>query len=151
VNLLVTGRDEPGPALARAVVQGQLARLEARELAFAPEEAAAMAHDLGLDAEQVVSACRRVGGWAAGLRLLCDLDRRSVIAPDNPPPRLLFDYLAGLVHRGQDEPTRRLLRTAALLPWIQADVLAALANDANVRPALDRLCERHLFIEPVDW
>ena len=149
VSLIVTGRDEPGPGLARAVVQGQLARLEARELAFTPDEAATLARDLALDAGQVMSSCRRVGGWAAGLRLLCDLDRRSVLAPDHPPPQLLFDYLAGLVHQGLDEPTRRLLRTAALLPWIPADVLGPLARHTQVRAVLDRLCDRHLFVEPV--
>ena len=149
VSLIITGRDEPGPGLAQAVVQGHLARLEAGELAFTPDEAATMARDLGLDAGQVMSACRRVGGWAGGLRLLCDLDRRSVLAPDNAPPQVLFHYLADLVLKGLDAPTRHLLLAAAHLPWIQADVLGPLAGHTQVQPALDRLCERHLFIEPV--
>lgn len=149
ICLIVTSRDEAGPPLVRALIQSQLAVLPAEALAFTPVEAVAMAVELELDGEQVAAACHRVGGWAAGLRLLCDLGGRAAAPLDDPPPQRLFDFFAGLMHQGLDEPTRRLLRVAALLPWIPADVLATVAEHPLASATLDRLCERHLFVEPV--
>jgi LuxR family maltose regulon positive regulatory protein len=149
VCLIVTGREEPAPALARAVVQGQLAVLPADALAFTREEADAMARDLALDPARVASAFRRSGGWAAGLRLLSDLNGPAVDPLGPGAPAHLFAYFAGLVHQGLDEITRHLLQVAALLPWIPADVLAAVTGEPQARALLDRLCDRHLFIEPV--
>jgi len=147
VCLLMTSRHAPPSEMIGAVLSGTLAVLPTDALEFTAEEAAQYARALGQDEAQVAAASRRVRGWAAGLRLLSHHSTQSAHSGDPP---LLFDYLAGLLHEGLSEPGQRLLLVSALLPWVPADLVAAVASVPDARPTFEHLCERNLFTERVD-
>jgi LuxR family maltose regulon positive regulatory protein len=147
ITLMITSRHGPPPELAGAVVADDLAVLEPAELNFTAEEATLYARAQGLDAAAVRAAAARVGGWAAGLRLLSHVRSTS---PRDAAPHLLFDYFAGLLHDGLDPQGQQVLLIGALLPWIPADLAAEMAGVADAAERLERLCEQNLFTERVD-
>ena len=147
VCLLMTSRHAPPQELSGAVLSGTLAVLPTGALEFTAEEAAQFARALGQDETQVAAASRRVRGWAAGLRLLSHHGTQPARSGDPP---LLFDYLAGLMHEGLSESGQRLLLVSALLPWVPADLVAAVAGVPDARQTLEQLCAKNLFTECVD-
>jgi DNA-binding SARP family transcriptional activator len=146
ITLMITSRHGPPPELAGAVVADDLAVLEPAQLNFTADEASLYARVQGLDVAAVRTAAARVGGWAAGLRLLSHAGSTS---PRAAAPHLLFDYFAGLLHDGLDPQGQQLLLVGALLPWIPADLAAELAGVADAADRLERLCEQNLFTERV--
>ena len=147
VCLFMSSRHAPPPELSGAVLAGTLAVLPADALEFSADEAALYARALGQDESQVVAASRRVRGWAAGLRLLSH--HRTHTAHSGDPP-LLFDYFAGLLHEGLSASGQRLLLVSALLPWVPADLVAAVAGVPDARQTFEHLCANNLFTERVD-
>ena len=174
VLLLMTSRHAPPPELAGALVSGAIAALPAADLDFDTGETAAYARALGLDAEHVAAASRRVRGWAAGLRLLSHAGdsisgaktsggkpnsekpgAKPAANPgaqpgDDPSPRLLFDYFAGLLHESLSAQGQHLMLVSALLPWVPADLVAHLAGVEHAREQLEKLCADNLFTERVE-
>ena len=147
ITLMFTSRHGPPPELAGSMVADDLAVLEPTELNFTADEATLYARVQGLDAAAVRSAAVRVGGWAAGLRLLSHVRSTS---PRDAAPHLLFDYFAGLLHDGLDPQGQQVLLIGALLPWIPADLAAEMSGVADAAARLERLCEQNLFTERVD-
>ena len=146
ITLMFTSRHAPPPELAGAVVADHLAVLEPAALAFTADEATRYARVQRLDAAAVRTAAARVGGWAAGLRLLSHAGTSS---PRDATPQVLFDYFAGLLHDGLDRDGQQLLLIGALLPWISADLAAEMAGVADAADRLERLCAQNLFTERV--
>jgi LuxR family transcriptional regulator, maltose regulon positive regulatory protein len=144
VTLVITSRREPPPALAKAQLAGALAVPPPAALNFTAQEAALYAEALGLDAPAVQRAAARVDGWAAGLRLL---SHAPSAAGDDPPPRLLFDYFAGLLHDGLAPRGQRVVLVGALLPWLPAGLVATVAEVPDAAEHLERLCAQNLFTE----
>ena len=71
-------------------------------------------------------------GWAAGLVLMLDqvvTGGRMAEVPDLSSRQLVFDYLAGEVLQGFDEPTRDLLLKTAFLNEMSPSMAAALASE----------------------
>ena len=146
VTLLMTSRQTPPPALAPAGLGDALAILPPALLAFTEHEAVQYARSLGLDEGCVRAASVRVGGWAAGLRLL---SHSPSTALPGASPEMLFDYFAGLLHDGLSAPGQHLLLVGALLPWIPAALLAEVAGVPDVVEQLEALCGQNLFTERV--
>ena len=144
VTVLMTSRRDPPQALAAARVAGSLAVLTPAALNFTAPEATLYAEALGLDAATVQRAALRVDGWAAGLRLL---SHAPTAAQADPPPQMLFDYFAGLLHDSLAPRGQRVLLVGALLPWMPAGLVAAVAGVADAAEHLERLCAQNLFTE----
>ena len=179
VTLLVTCRHAPTSEFAQARLAGTLAELAPGELAFNADEAGLYAQTQGLDPARMKQAAQRVGGWAAGMRLL---GNDPAAAPGNGTPQALFDYLAGLLLDRLDAAEQQLLLIAALLPWVPVKLVSRLlrrdgasggspalpgtltptgsglgaarpwghAQDLDARALLERLCAQHLFVERVE-
>ena len=146
VTVLMTCRHGPPQALSAARVGAALAVLAPAALDFTPAEAVLYAGVLGLDESLVQRACARVGGWAAGMRLLSHAP--GVVQAD-APPQMLFDYFAGLLHDGLAPRGQHLLLVGALLPWIPTGLVAAVSGVADAAEHLERLCAQNLFTERV--
>jgi len=146
VTLLMTSRHGPPAELAAAILADTLAVLTPSQLNFNVEEAVQYAQAFGLKPTEVCNARQRVGGWAAGLRLVSHAP-----APELPdgPPEVLFDYFAGLLHDGLEPRGQQLMLVAALLPWIPAQLVADVAAVADAAEHLERLCAENLFTERV--
>jgi LuxR family maltose regulon positive regulatory protein len=147
--LIVTARHGPPPPLAAALLSGALAVLAADELRFTSDEALHYARELGLNGSEVLRAAGQVDGWAAGLRLLSHAGPGAEGAADASSRPLLSDYFASLLHDRLAPALQRALWIGALLPWIDADLLAALSALETARAELDRLCADNLFVEPM--
>lgn len=129
-RMLLLSRRAPPAALARAQLDGRLARLPAHELAF--DDAELQAWRPG--------ASRRLGSWPAAL---------SRHATDGEPgDRLLRDLLEAEVLPELSPRERQLLQRLAWLPGaVDARAALALGDDAAAAERLDQLAERGLLVD----
>ena len=150
-------RSDPDLPLARLRLAGRLGEVRAADLAFTPEEGAAMFSGLGLSlrADQLERLVQRTEGWAAGLRLAGlslagEDDPDAFVAEFAGDDRAVADYLTDEVLALQP-PARRefLLRTsvAERLCGGLADALTGGDDGARVLQELERA---GMFVSALD-
>jgi LuxR family maltose regulon positive regulatory protein len=158
IQLLITSRAEPaGLRLGQWRVRQQVVDVGPSALRFAPDELASLLQGMTGLTPQTDALSRLVSstdGWIAGVILAIhamqaegavDADRLLALVED---PETSFAYLAEEVFHRQDEPLRRFMLRAALLPELDtASCQKALADD-QASSHLRDLQRRHLFIQP---
>ncbi|MFD7878917.1 AAA family ATPase, partial [Streptomyces sp. NPDC059766] len=160
LRLVLVTRSEPLLPLHRYRVAGSITEIRGAELAFTPEEAAAVldTHGLRLTEDAVRGLVRRTGGWAAGLRL-CALAAQQ--SPD--PERYLKEFEAGRstvadfllaeVLKRQPPATQDLLLKISVVERFRAGLADALTGRTDAGSVLARLRRENAFVEPLghDW
>ncbi|MFE2582381.1 LuxR C-terminal-related transcriptional regulator [Streptomyces sp. NPDC059378] len=160
LRLVLVTRSEPLLPLHRYRVAGSITEIRGAELAFTPEEAAAVldTHGLRLTEDAVRGLVRRTGGWAAGLRL-CALAAQQ--SPD--PERYLKEFEAGRstvadfllaeVLKRQPPATQDLLLKISVVERFRAGLADALTGRTDAESVLARLRRENAFVEPLghDW
>jgi LuxR family transcriptional regulator, maltose regulon positive regulatory protein len=148
LRLVLAGRGQPGLALARLRVAGDVAEVGADDLACTPEEADAYVSMLGLELtpSQRADLLGRTEGWMAGLRLAVMASPAPAPPPGTPAPAVI-DYVRDEVLGGQPPQTRAfLLQTcvAASLPGGLADALTG-GSGTGAR-TLERLSRENILV-----
>ncbi|GIG90301.1 LuxR C-terminal-related transcriptional regulator [Plantactinospora endophytica] len=149
LRLVIGCRTDPGLALHRWRLSGELTEIRAADLAFRPDEVADLFSAYGepLPPEQTRRLVSRTEGWPAGLRFA------ALALPGHPDPARFVDeftgehpdvtdYLTEELLAGLSADAREALCRASLVAGFSADLLDALtgrSGAARVLSELDRL------------
>ncbi|MDG4796337.1 LuxR family transcriptional regulator [Micromonospora sp. WMMD1082] len=148
LRLVAAGRTGPPLALHRLRLAGELTEIGPDELAFTGDEIADLltAHGVAVPAVAVRRLQRRTAGWAAALRIA------ALALRDQPDPERwitqlggdqpeIAGYLREELLGGVEPADRELLRRAAVVDTVCADLAAALSGDADAEGRLSGLAE----------
>ncbi len=156
LRLILSGRRVPQLQLARLRVSGELADIDAGDLACTPEEADAYFAMLGLRVDRADrdELLRHTEGWMAGIRLAALRTRAhsgnvriTDIAGDDP---IVTDYLRDEVLTGQDPQTRVFLLRTSIAAHLTGKLADALTSTADGARSLDRLSRENSFVQALD-
>jgi DNA-binding SARP family transcriptional activator len=152
--VIVTSRNEPPAAMARARVTGELVAVGGDALRLDTEELAGLARLRGheLAGEALAQYAERTQGWAAGLVLMLEharLSGRIADLPGDAAPQVIFDYLAGEIFDRFDAPMREFLLRIACLPRMSAEVAQALTAQPKAGRLLLNLSQNGYFVNEV--
>jgi LuxR family transcriptional regulator, maltose regulon positive regulatory protein len=155
--VLITRADPPLP-LARSRAAGEMVEIRARELRFAPAEAAELVHAVSavqLSRLDLADLVEKTEGWPAGVYLAA-LSLRGHPSPstfvhqftgDN---RFIFDFLAEEVLSRQPSQIRQFLARTAILDRFCAPLCDAVTGSANAAEIIGVLERENLFVVPLD-
>jgi LuxR family transcriptional regulator, maltose regulon positive regulatory protein len=155
--VLITRADPPLP-LARLRAAGEMVEIRARELRFAPAEAAALvqaAADVRLGEPDLADLMERTEGWPAGVYLAA-LSLRGHPSPhdfvreftgDN---RFIVDFLADEVLSRQPGEIRQFLERTSILARFCAPLCDAVTGSADAAKIIEALERENLFLVPLD-
>ena len=155
--VLITRTDPPLP-LARLRAAGEMLEVRARELRFAPAEAASLVHAVAgveLSEPDLNDLVERTEGWPAGVYLAA-LSLRGHPAPSafirqfSGDNRFIVDFLAEEVLSRQPAQTRQFLARTAILNRFCAPLCDAVAGSANAAEIIEILERENLFVVPLD-
>ncbi|GAA1006017.1 LuxR family transcriptional regulator [Streptomyces sp. F-3] len=154
LRLVLVTRVEPTLPLHRCRADGTLTEIRDAELAFTPEEAAALLelHGLHLGHDAVRALVARTRGWAAGLRL-CALAARQSGDPEKylkefeAGQSTIADFLLAEVLERQPPATQDLLLRVSVLDRFCPDLADALTGRRDAGPVLAELHRSNAFVE----
>nr|WP_167459338.1 MULTISPECIES: LuxR C-terminal-related transcriptional regulator [Streptomyces] len=154
MRLVLVTRTEPLLPLHRYRAAGDMTEIRGAELAFTPEEAAALLerHGLCLPVRAARALVDRTQGWAAGLRLC------ALAAQESPDPETYLkefeagrstvaDYLLAEVLKRQTVETQDLLLRASVLERFCPDLANALTERTDAEALLAELHRENAFVE----
>ncbi|MFF3336466.1 LuxR C-terminal-related transcriptional regulator [Streptomyces sp. NPDC002888] len=154
MRLILVTRTEPLLPLHRYRAAGDMTEVRDAELAFTPEEAAALLelHGLCLPVPAVRTLVERTRGWAAGLRLC------ALAAKESPDPQTYLkefeadrtavaDFLLAEVLKRQTPETQDLLLRVSVLDRFCPDLANALTERTDAEPILAGLHRENAFVE----
>ena len=154
LRLILSGRCAPRLQLARLRVAGDLADVNAADLACTADEADAYFAMLGLDVDAFArdELLRRTEGWMAGLRLAAmgarsqmrENGRITDIAGDEP---LVTDYLWDEVLGRQPPEIRLFMLRTSVTEQMSGDLADALTGEPGGGRTLERLSRENSFVE----
>jgi LuxR family maltose regulon positive regulatory protein len=158
VHLVMSGRVQPPLPLARLRARGQITELNAAELSFTREEAAAFLKEvmrLDLSAEDVAKLEEITEGWIAGLQLaaLSMRDRKDIsgfIETFSGSHRDVLDFLAEEVLERQPTHVREFLLETSILNNLTGSLCDALTGRDDGQEMLERLERENLFVLGLD-
>ncbi len=155
--VLITRADPPLP-LARLRAAGEMVEIRARELRFAPQEAAALVQavaDVRLSDADLADLMERTEGWPAGIYLAA-LSLRGHPSPhlfvreftgDN---RFIVDFLADEVLSRQPGEVQQFLARTSILTRFCVSLCDAVTGSANAAKIIETLERENLFLVPLD-
>ncbi|WP_408058106.1 AAA family ATPase, partial [Verrucosispora sioxanthis] len=148
LRLVAAGRSGPPLAVHRLRLAGELTEIGPDDLAFTGDEIADLltAHGVAVPAAAVARLRQRTGGWAAVLRIaaLALRDRPdperwiSELGADQPE---IAGYLRAEPLAGLAPTDRELLRRAAIVDAVCADLAAALSGATDAEERLSTLAD----------
>lgn len=154
MRLILVTRTEPLLPLHRYRAVGDMTEIRAAELAFTPEEAAALLelHGLRVPVHCARALVERTRGWAAGLRLC------ALAARESPDPQTYLkefeadrstvaDFLLAEVLKRQTPETQDLLLRVSVLERFCPDLANALTDRADAESILAGLHRENAFVE----
>jgi LuxR family maltose regulon positive regulatory protein len=144
--ILVSRRSSPR-AVARLIANGKMTGIDWDELQLRDEEAREIAalHGRELSLAAAADLNKRVGAWAAGLRLMLNQKhQKHETLPDSPGP-VVFDYFAEEVFRGFDATDRAILMRTALFPRMTAAMVDSLTGTSRAGTLLKHLAKQGYF------
>ncbi|GLX50673.1 transcriptional regulator [Streptomyces hygroscopicus subsp. hygroscopicus] len=154
VRLVLVTRTEPLLPLHRYRAAGAVTEIRNDELAFTPEEAAALLelHGMRLPPDEVAALLARTRGWAAGLRLSAlaaqgERDPRSYLREFEADRTTIGDYLIAEVLRRQRPETQDLLLRISVLDRFCPALADALTGRADAELILTGLHRENAFVE----
>lgn len=156
VQLIVTSRAQPPPALARLQANDVLYEVNAEQMLFNEAEHTALVQLLGgelLSQDQLRQIYRRTRGWATGAILylrqyaLAGNDARySADVPESLAEQAhIFDYFAVEILASTDAATREFLYAVAELPVMTISLCEALTGASNAKAILNQLEKNNFF------
>ena len=150
-SLVVISRAEPPGIFSRAMVSGSMAFLGWDHLRLDPGETAALAASRQmLDREQVAAVHARSQGWAAGVRLMLEVDKssRGIAALDHSLDlEKIFDYFAAEIFQSIPESSQNILLQTAFLSRFTVAMAATVSKDMQAGKYIDQIYRRRLFID----
>ncbi|MEU9986770.1 LuxR C-terminal-related transcriptional regulator [Streptomyces sp. NPDC048045] len=154
IRLVLVTRTEPLLPLHRYRVADAITEIRDAELAFTPEEAAALLglHGLHLPAEDTRALVTRTRGWAAGLRL-CALaaqqteDPQTYLKEFEAARSTVADYLLAEVLKRQPARTQDLLLRVSVLERFRPELADTLTGWSGSEPILAGLHRQNAFVE----
>jgi LuxR family transcriptional regulator, maltose regulon positive regulatory protein len=157
-HLVISGRVHPPLPLARLRARGQMIELNAAELSFTREEAAAFLKEvMGLDlsAEDVAKLEEITEGWIAGLQLaaLSMRDRKDIsgfIESFSGSHRDVMDFLIEEVLERQPAHVQEFLLETSILNNLTGSLCDALTGRNDGHEMLEGLDRENLFILGLD-
>ena len=146
VQWVFISREPPPAAFARALVQQQLAIVEAEQLRFNDAETLALTRLHG-HVDDVAPALAAAQGWAGGLTLMLSSSSANATWPSLAARQQLFDYFAGEVLARMSIDEQRALGTIAFLPRATGEQAVAISGLATAPALLERLAAQSLFTD----
>ncbi len=158
VHLVISSRIDPPLPLSRLRARNQMMELDAADLSFTPEEAAAFLNSvMGLDlsVEDVAALEERTEGWIAGLQLaaLSMRDRKDIsgfVEAFSGSHRDVLDYLAEEVLDRQPGRVREFLLQTSVADHLSGALCDALTGRSDGQAMLERLENDNLFVVALD-
>jgi LuxR family maltose regulon positive regulatory protein len=158
VHLLIASRIDPPLPLARLRARDQIAEINAADLSFAREEAAAFLKDtmrLNLSDEDVTALEERTEGWIAGLQLaaLSMRDRKDIpgfVRAFSGSHRDVLDFLTEEVLEWQSEWMRSFLLETSILERLTGELCDAVTDRDHGQEMLETLERENLFVVALD-
>jgi LuxR family maltose regulon positive regulatory protein len=158
VHLIIASRIDPPLPLARLRARSQIAEINAAELSFAREEAAAFLNDtmgLELSEEDVEALEERTEGWIAGLQLAAlsvrgRKDAPAFIQAFSGSHRDVLDFLSEEVLERQSERMRSFLLETSILERLSVEMCDALTDRDDGQQMLERLERGNVFVVALD-
>lgn len=154
LHLVLVTRTEPLLPLHRYRAVGELTEIRSAELAFTPEEAAALLelHGVSVPLQAARNLVDRTRGWAAGLSL------SALAARESSDPELYLkefeadrstvaDFLLAEVLKRQTRETQDLLLRVSVLDRFCPDLANALTHRIDAEPLLAGLHRENAFVE----
>ncbi|GAB2856777.1 LuxR C-terminal-related transcriptional regulator [Nocardioides pacificus] len=152
VRVIATARGEPGVLTRRRRLRGDMAVIQAADLAFTSVETTQLLERHGLDPpdDAVAALQQNTQGWAAGLRL-CALAMREhglEAAPTGGPwaERRLAGYLVDEVLDAMSGNTRDLLLRMCVVDRVEPGLAQALTERSDADRVLRELAGDDLFV-----
>ena len=152
-RLVLITRMDPVLSLHRLRLSGELTEIRAADLAFSPEEAAAMLHQQGVsvDAVRVTQLLEHTEGWPAGLRLAAltlQVDPSgSKLTEYADGDGVVADYLAHQVLLAQPPPLRDFLLRTSVLERVTGELADAVnSSEHRGQQYLERLAYANAFV-----
>ncbi len=156
LHLVMSSRVQPLLPLHRYRLNGELAEIRAKDLAFTAAESSLLMAQLGigLSAEATEYLTERTEGWAAGIRLAAiSLDGHP--DPDQFVKELGAEdsaitwYLVDEVLNAQRPVVRDYLLRTSILDRVSADIGAELSDDKPAADTLLALAAANAFVQPL--
>ena len=154
LHLVLVTRTEPLLPLHRYRAVDELTEIRSAELAFTPEEAAALLelHGVSVPLQAARNLVDRTRGWAAGLSL------SALAARESSDPELYLkefeadrstvaDFLLAEVLKRQTRETQDLLLRVSVLDRFCPDLANALTHRIDAEPLLAGLHRENAFVE----
>ncbi len=146
VQWVFISREPPPAAYARALVQQQLAIVDAEQLRFDDQETLALTRLHG-HVDDVAPALAAAQGWAGGLTLMLLSSSTHAPWPSLAARQQLFDYFAGEVLARMSLEEQQALGTLAFLPRTTGEQAVAISGLATAPALLERLAAESLFTD----
>jgi LuxR family transcriptional regulator, maltose regulon positive regulatory protein len=157
LSLVITTRRDPPWPLSRLQLTGLVTGIRAADLAFRPDEAAALYAQLGveLSAEQTERMVERTEGWAAGMRLGAlhlhgAPDVGAAVATFSGDDHGVSGYLLEEVLARQPPDLVHFLTTVSVVDVVCVDLADALTGRGDGVAVLADLAASHLFVQALD-
>nr|WP_234311965.1 LuxR C-terminal-related transcriptional regulator [Streptomyces griseus] len=154
MRLVLVTRTEPLLPLHRYRAAGAMTEIRNAELAFTPEEAAALLrlHGLSLAVPAASALVERTRGWAAGLRLAAlaaqeSQDPETYLKEFEADRTTVADFLLAEVLKRQAPETQDLLLRVSVLERFCPDLANALTERTDAEPILAGLHRENAFVE----
>jgi LuxR family maltose regulon positive regulatory protein len=156
LRLVVTSRVEPLLPLLRYRLAGQLAEIQASDLAFSTPEASQLLaqHGCTLPADSLERLMEQTEGLAAGVRLaaisLADhSDPGELVTELSAEDGALTGYLEEEMLNAQPPQVRDVLLCTSILGEVSADAAVELADDERAAAIWSAAARANAFIEPI--
>jgi LuxR family maltose regulon positive regulatory protein len=157
-HLVIASRTDPPFPLARLRARGQMTEINAADLRFTPEEAAAFLRGvMGLDlsGESVAALDEKIEGWIAGLQLAAlsargREDASHLAEAFTGSNRHVFGYLAEEVLDQQPDDVQNFLLQTSVLERLSPPLCDAVTGRGDGQEMLERVEEANLFTVALD-
>ena len=158
LHLVVASRADPPLPLFRLRAHGELTELRAVDLRFTQAEVTTFLNEvmkLNLTWEHASALESSTEGWAVGLQLAALSlrgrdDPDAFIADFTGSHRYVLEYLTAEVIGRQPEPVQRFLMETSVLEHLCGPLCDAVTGGEDGERLLNELCQRNLFILPLD-
>jgi LuxR family maltose regulon positive regulatory protein len=156
LRLVVASRVEPLLPLLRYRLAGQLAEIQASDLAFSTPEASLLLaqHGCTLSADSLEQLMQQTEGLAAGVRLAAismadHADPGELVTELSAADGALTGYLEEEVLNAQPPQVREVLLCTSILGEVSADAAVELADDERAAGIWSAAARANGFIQPI--
>jgi len=151
INWVLISRKPPPEQYVRLRAYGQMSFVSGDDLYFTVDESREFFKAKGLkeiNDETLLKICEKTSGWAAGLTLVTETQKKSGInyqLLEERSPKEIFSYFAQEIFNRADETIQAFLLKTAFLSKITAKIGMELTDVANAEQILTDLYENNYF------